>query len=324
MVRYVMGRLAQGVVVVFVVVTLTFILIHAAPGDPLTSLANEPNVRPEVVEQMRRNLGLDRPLHVQYVRYLGRMLRGDLGVSLTQHRSVAAAIRDAIPNTILLALAALLIDFGIGVSAGAFQGAHPRSRRDRTLTAVTITLYSIPVFWLGMVLLFLFGEQLYWFPVAGVTDPVTYPFRSGLGKVADRLHHLVLPALTLGLAGAGYTARQQRAAMIEAIGQDFVRTARAKGLRERLVVGRHALRNALLPTIALAGLAFPALLSGTVLVETVFSWPGLGRLAADAIGRRDYPIVTGAALVAAVLVVLGNLAADVATRIADPRTKPAS
>lgn len=324
MTRYVMGRLAQGAVVVFVVVTLTFVLIHAAPGDPLTSLANEPNVRPEVVEQMRRNLGLDRPLHVQYVRYLGSMLRGDLGVSLTQHRSVAAAIRDAIPNTILLALAALLIDFGIGVSAGALQGARPRSRRDRTLTAVTITLYSIPVFWLGMVLLFLFGEQLSWFPVAGVTDPVTYPFRSGLGKVADRLHHLVLPALTLGLAGAGYTARQQRATMIEAIGQDFVRTARAKGLRERLVVGRHALRNALLPTIALAGLAFPALLSGTVLVETVFSWPGLGRLAADAIGRRDYPIVTGAALVAAVLVVLGNLAADVATRIADPRTKPAS
>lgn len=324
MARYLLARVGQGLIVVFVVATLTFVLLQAAPGDPLTMLMSDARIPPEVVEQTRTNFGLDQPLHIQYLRYLGRLVRGDLGTSFAERRAVSQAIWNAIPNTLLLAAAALLIDFGVGVGAGIVQGMRSGTLTDRTLSIITLTLYSMPVFWLGLMLLFGFGERLDWFPVAGVTDPVTYPFRSLFGKLADRLHHLVLPALTLGLVGAGYTARHQRAAMVEAIAQDFVRTARAKGLRERVVVLRHALRNALLPTITIAGLALPVLLSGAVLVETVFAWPGMGKLAADAIGRRDYPMVTGAAITAAVMVVLGNLLADLLTRAADPRTRSAS
>jgi peptide/nickel transport system permease protein len=204
-----------------------------------------------------------------------------------------------------------------------FQATRHRRRADTALSLVTITLYSTPVFWLGLLLLVVFGQGLGWFPAGGATNPIAYASLSPAGRVLDRLHHLALPALTLGLAAAGYTARHQRSALLEVLGQDFVRTARGKGLRERAVLLRHALRNALLPTITIAGLAFPVLLSGSVLVESVFSWPGMGRLAAEAIGQRDYPLVTGAALLAAVMVVLGSLLADLAARLADPRLRRA-
>jgi peptide/nickel transport system permease protein len=318
---FVARRLAQGVIVVFAVATLVFVLLRAAPGDPLTVLSEQPQLPPEAVERLRHEFGLDQPVAVQYVRYLANLARGEFGMSLTQHRPVLEAIGDAIPNTLLLAAAALLVDFAVGVSLGIVQGTRGGSRTDTLLSVVTVTLYSTPVFWLGLMLLVLFGQTLGWLPAGGTIDPVGHWSLPLAGRVLDRLRHLVLPALTLGLVAAGYTARHQRSAMLEAIGQDFVRTARAKGLRERTVVLRHALRNALLPTITLAGLAFPVLLSGTVLVETVFAWPGMGRLAADAIGRRDYPIVTGAAILAAAMVVLGNLLADLAARLADPRIR---
>jgi peptide/nickel transport system permease protein len=320
-VSFIARRLAQGVIVVFAVATLVFVLLQAAPGDPLAVLGEQPQLSPDAVERLRHTFGLDQPVSVQYVRYLANLARGEFGTSLTQHRPVLAAIGDALPNTLLLAAAALLVDFAVGIGIGVVQGARGRSRTDTALSLVTVTLYSTPVFWLGLVLLVLFSQTLGWFPAGGTIDPIGHWSLPLAGRVLDRLRHLVLPALTLGLAAAGYTARHQRSAMLEAIGQDFIRTARAKGLRERTVILRHALRNALLPTIALAGIAFPVLLSGTVLVETVFSWPGMGRLAADAIGRRDYPMVTGAALLAAAMVVLGNLLADLAARLADPRIR---
>jgi ABC-type dipeptide/oligopeptide/nickel transport system permease component len=318
---FVARRLGQGAVVVFAVATLVFVLLQAAPGDPLSIV--EERISPEALERLRRNFGLDRPVSEQYVRYITSLARGDLGVSLTQHRPVLDALAGAIPNTLLLAAAALLVDFALGLSIGIFQATRPGTRTDAALSALSITLYSTPVFWLGLLLAVVFGQGLGWFPVGGATDPIAYASLSPAGRVLDRLHHLVLPALTLGLAAAGYTARHQRSALLEVMGQDFVRTARAKGLRERVVLLRHALRNALLPTITLAGLAFPVLLSGSVLVESVFSWPGMGRLAAEAIGRRDYPLVTGAALLAAVMVVLGSLLADLAARAADPRLRRA-
>jgi len=318
---FVARRLAQGAVVLFAVVTLVFVALQAAPGDPLTVV--EERISPDALERLRRNFGLDRPVPEQYVRYLASLARGDLGVSLTQHRPVLDALAGAIPNTLLLAAAALLVDFALGLTIALFQATRPGTPTDAALSALSITLYSTPVFWLGLLLVVVFGQGLGWFPAGGATDPITHASLSPAGQVLDRLHHLVLPALTLGLAAAGYTARHQRSALLEVLGQDFIRTARAKGLRERVVLLRHALRNALLPTITLAGLAFPVLLSGSVLVESVFSWPGMGRLAAEAIGRRDYPLVTGAALLAAVMVVLGSLLADLATRAADPRLRGA-
>ncbi|MGE5759743.1 MAG: ABC transporter permease, partial [Gemmatimonadota bacterium] len=186
---------------------------------------------------------------------------------------------------------------------------------------LTLFFYSLPTFWLGLVLLLLFGQWLHWLPVGGVTDPALHEALPLAGRVLDRLRHLVLPALTLGLVGAGGTARFQRAALLEALGQDYVRTAQAKGLTGRAVLLRHALPDALLPVISLLGLALPFLLTGAVLVETVFAWPGLGKLAADAILARDYPLVLGTVLLASLAVVAGSLLADVLTAVADPRIR---
>lgn len=321
MVTFVARRLGQAVLITFGVATLTFILLHLAPGDPFAAAAESPYVSPQMIEQARRNFGLDQPIPAQYLRYLANLARGDLGTSFSMHRPVLDVFRDAIPNTLLLALTALLIDFSLGMGIGVVQGMRPGTRLDRGLSTITLTLYSVPTFWLGLMLVLVFGERLGWLPVGGATDPALYFLRSPVGKLLDRLQHLLLPALTLGLVGAAATARYQRAAMLETIRQDFIRTARAKGLSERAVALRHALPNALLPTITLFGLAFPMLLSGAVLVETVFSWPGMGKVTVDAVLRRDYPVVTGAALMSAFMVVMGNFLADLAYRIADPRTR---
>jgi peptide/nickel transport system permease protein len=186
---------------------------------------------------------------------------------------------------------------------------------------VALFLYSVPTFWLGLIVLLVFGQWLHWFPVGGLTDAVLYPSLSWGGRIADRLWHLALPALTLGLVGAAGTARYQRAAMLETLHQDFVRTARAKGVGERRVITRHVLRNALLPIITLFGLALPFLLTGAVLIENIFSWPGMGRLATNAIFQRDYPLVTATAMIAAAMVVAGSLVADVLYHAADPRVR---
>jgi peptide/nickel transport system permease protein len=317
-------RLAQGALVAFGVVTVTFVLLQIAPGQPLAGLAESPYASPQVMEQMRRNFGLDQPVHVQYARYLANLARGDWGTSFAQHRPVLNALRDAIPNTVVLGLAALLLDFIIGIAVGVAQALRPHSALDRTLSVGSLVLYSVPVFWLGLMLLLLFGQVLRWLPVGGVVDPVVYASLGPFGRLLDRLQHLVLPALTLSLVGAGSTARYQRAAMLDALSQDFVRTARAAGLSERTVVLRYAMRNALLPTITLIGLSLPSLLSGAVLVETVFSWPGVGRLTVSAVLQRDYPMVAGAVLLAAFAVVAANAAADVAYRLVDPRTREAA
>ncbi len=313
-------RLAASIAIVFAVVTITFFVVHLAHGSPCGPSEQRP-LPADVCERQRIRFGYDRPLRVQYVKYLGALLRGDLGESLGLHRPVADALADAIPNTFTLALAALVIDFALGLALGIYQAVRERRFGDIALGNVALFVNSMPTFWLGLVLLLVFGQWLRWFPVAGMGDPVFCPQVDSPRCVADFFWHLMLPALTLGLVGAAGTARYHRAAMLEVIRQDYVRTARAKGLRERRVLLVHALRNALLPFITLFGLAFPFLLTGAVLVETVFAWPGMGRLAVSAIFQRDYPVVTGAALVTSVMVVLGNLIADVLYAIADPRIR---
>ncbi len=322
MTRFLAVRLLQGVAIILLVVTLTFVLVRVAPGDPFNRMVEGSPASPQLIAQARERAGLNLPIYQQYVRYVAHVARGDLGDSFSERRPVWEAIRERIPATFALAFTALLIDFILGIAIGATQGAHPRSRTDDALTTATLTLYSIPVFWLGVVLMLLFSLVLGWFPIEGSKSSVGYDQLPIWGRIFDRLHHLVLPALTLGLVGAASTARYQRAAMQDAIRQNFVRSARAKGLTERVVIIRHALRNSLLPTITLFGLSFPILLSGSVLVETVFGWPGLGRFVVEAIESRDYPVVTGGAIVTATMVVLGNLLADVLYWVADPRTRP--
>jgi peptide/nickel transport system permease protein len=320
-IRLVGLRLLHAAGTVLLVASLTFVLLHLAPGDPLAGAGQTTLVPREVVEQQRRSFGLDRPLPEQYVRYLGNLVRGDLGYSFREHRPAWDAITDRIPNTLLLAGAGLAVMFAVGIAVGAFQGARAGSALDDAISLVTLTVYSTPVFWLGIVLLLVFAEALRWLPAGGAADAVAHASRSGAGRLADHLVHLILPALTLGIAGAAVVARYQRAAMLEVLRQDFVRTARAKGLTARTVLLRHALRNALLPTVTLFGLAFPLLLSGAVLVETVFAWPGMGKLTVDAIAARDYAVVTGTAIIAAAMVALGNVLADVLYHVLDPRTR---
>jgi peptide/nickel transport system permease protein len=321
MIRFLGGRLLHAAGIVFLVATITFVLLQLAPGDPLTPVGESAFVPRSVVEQQRRNFGLDRPISEQYLRYLANLARGDLGYSFREHRPAWHAIRDRLANTLFLAVAGLTVAFGVGMLAGVAQGARPGSRRDDVLSFLSLALYSTPVFWLGVMLLLVFAEALGWLPATGAVDPAVHAQLPFLGRVWDRLTHLILPGLTLGLAGAAVIARYQRAAMLEAIGQDFIRSARARGLGDRAVLLRHALRNALLPIVTLFGLAFPLLLSGAVLVETVFAWPGMGKLTVDAIQARDYAVVTGATILAATLVVTGNLLADLLYWALDPRTR---
>ena len=315
-----MRRLAASIAMVFAVVTITFVLIHLAPGTPFLP-DDERALDPAVLARLRAQFGLDQSLPVQYAKYLAALSRGELGESFSLRRPVADALADAIPHTLTLAGAALLIDFLLGLALGVYQAVRARRLGDVVFGNVALLFNSMPTFWLGLVLLLLFGQWLRWFPVGGLGDPVLCPMVTGAHCALDRLWHLALPALTLGLVGAAGTARYQRAAVLEVIGQDYVRTARAKGLRERRVVLVHALRNAMLPFITLFGLAFPFLLTGAVLVETVFAWPGMGRLSVTAIFQRDYPVVTAAALGASVMVVLGSLLADLLYAIADPRIR---
>jgi peptide/nickel transport system permease protein len=319
-IAWLVRRLAAGVAILWAVVTLTFFAIHLAPGDPFLPAAERPQ-DPAVVAGLRRQFGLDRPLAVQYVRYLGQVARGNLGVSFAQRRPVADVIVAAVPHTLLLAATALAIDFLLGILLGVVQASRAGRASDVTLTMATLFVGSMPVFWVGLMLLLVFGEQLHWLPLGGAYDAALYDALSLGGRVVDRLRHLALPALTLGLVGAGWTARFQRAAVLEALGQDWVRTARAKGATEARVLRRHALRPALLSTVTLFGLSFPFLLTGAVLVETVFAWPGMGRLAADAVAARDYPLVTATAIVASAMVVLGSLIADVLAAWVDPRAR---
>ncbi len=320
MAAWLVRRVAASIAIVLAVVTLTFVLVHLAPGTPFLPPPETP-ADPAVTARLRAQFHLDEPIPVQYIAYLGQLARGNLGLSFALRRPVADALAEAVPNTLLLAGAALLLDFLLGLALGVYQALRVHRLPDIVLGNATLFIYSFPTFWLGLILVLVFGEWLRWFPVAGVGDPVLCPAADSLRCVIDRLWHLTLPALTLGLVGAAGTARFQRAAMLEVAGQDYIRTARAKGARERRVVLRHQLRNALLSFITRLGLAFPFLLTGAVLIETIFAWPGMGRLATDAILRRDYPVVTAAALLASTLVVLGNLLADVLLAVADPRLR---
>lgn len=323
MTAWLVRRVAAALATVLVVLTIVFAAIHLAPGTPFMPRGDRPPLDSATVARLQAAYGLDRPLTVQYARYLGGLAHGELGQSFSQRRPVAAMLGDAIPNTLLLATTALAIEMLLGVLIGALQAVRAGRKSDVVLTHVTLFFFSLPTFWLGLVLLLVFGERLHWLPIGGVVDPILYESSGSAARVLDRVRHLMLPALTLGLVGAAGTARFQRPAMIEALGQDWMRTARAKGITRWQAVTRHALRNALLPSITLLGLALPFLLTGAVVVESVFGWPGMGKLAAEAIATRDYPVVAAATLLASVLVVAGSLLADMLYVTADPRARAA-
>ncbi len=319
--RYLAGRLLQAVGVVLMVTTLTFVLVHLAPGDPISAALDRPGITEAVRQQWRESFGLDKPLGVQYVRWVANAARGELGYSFSYRRPVRDVLADALPRTMLLGGLALMLSFLLGVMTGVLQAERPGGARDRWLGRLLLLLYSVPDFWLALVALLVFAYRLPIFPSGGIVDPVMYDYMSAGARVVDRLRHLVLPVVTLTLLSAAAIARYQRTALLDVLPSDWMRTALAKGLSWRAAVRRHAVRNALLPTITLAGLWLPTLAAGAVFIEKVFSWPGMGLATVNAIGARDYPLVTAGVLAISVLVVIGALLADLAVAFADPRVR---
>lgn len=315
------SRLVQAAIVVAIVTTIVFVLIHIAPGDPFTTAMDNPNVTEAVRNRWRAMYGLDRPLWEQYLRYIGSVARGDFGWSFSMHRPVLDVLIDALPNTLLLAGTALVLGFAGGIGIAVIQASRPGSRVDRWLGAVSMFLYAMPDFWLALMMMLIFAYWLPLFPVAGSVDPVMHEYMSAGGAVLDRIRHLILPALTLALLSGAAIARYQRAELLRVLPDDYVRTARAKGVGERRIMLRHVLRNALLPTISLLGLSLPVLFTGAVFIERVFAWPGMGWVILNAVGTRDYPLVTAGVIVAAATVTLGSLAADLLYAVADPRVR---
>ncbi len=319
--RYLARRLAQGAVVVFVVVTATFALIRLAPGDPFAGSLDGPRVPATVRAEWRARFCFDCPMHEQYALYLALVARGDLGWSTSVKRPVGAVIADALPKTFLLMGVALAASFAAGIALGVFQATRRGGFVDRILSAITLFFYSMPDFWLALMVMLTFAYWIPVFPVTGMVDAAMHSYMSPGRKVVDIIYHLILPATTLTLLLGATIARYQRSAMVDVVNDDYVRTARAKGVSEGVISRHHVLRNALLPMITLFGLAFPALLGGAVFIERVFSWPGMGLLTIRAIETRDYHLVTASVIVGSTMVVLGSLIADVLYALADPRLR---
>ena len=317
--RVLVRRLAEALLVVLVAATATFVIAHLAPGDPFTMALREPSVTPEIRDQLRANWGLDRPLPEQYVRWLGAVARGELGPSFSQHRPVRDAISDALPATLLLSGTGLLLAFALGVALGAWQAAHRGRPLERLTRTATLALSAVPDFWLALVAMLGLAYWLRLLPASGMIDAGSHDYLTPAGQLVDRLRHLVLPAGVMAALAAAGIARFQRAALLDALGEEWTRTARAKGVSERAIVLRHALRNALSPTLALVGLNLPALAGGAVFIERVFQWPGMGWLMLRAVESRDYPLIMGCVLVGSALVVAGSFAADMLSALADPR-----
>ncbi len=326
MVGYIVRRLLAAIPLVLGVATIVFFVVNLAPGDP-ASIYSAPGVSPQAVEQMRQNMGLDRPIHERYVRWMGAMLQGDFGISFSRNQPVRDVIAQILPNTLILSASALLLAFGAGILIGVVQAVRQNTFTDGALSVGTLFFYSMPSFWLALMLILIFslyarnvwGWPL-WLPASGMVS-VDHNAMGPWEQVLDRLRHLVLPSASLALVLAAGVARYMRGSMLEVIRQDYIRTARAKGLPERTVILKHAVRNALIPVVTLLGLYLPVLFSGTVVIETVFAWPGMGKLMVDSIFQRDYPVVMAGAFVFAVMVVVGNLVADLLYAAVDPRIR---
>jgi peptide/nickel transport system permease protein len=305
MLRLCLTRCLAGIPALILVTVLVFTVVRLIPGDPARILAGD-FATDQAVAELRQRWQLDRPLPVQYAAYVAGLARGDLGRSTATSLPVAGELGERFLRTLLLAGAAILVATGVGVTLGILSATHRASLLDFAATALALAGVSTPIFWSGLILILLFSVELPWLPAGGT------------GSVA----HLILPAVSLGLFGAGVIARQTRSSMLETLGEDFVRTARAKGLAERVVVYKHALKNALIPVVTVLADQFGRMLGGAILTETVFSWPGMGRYLIEAIAMRDYPVIQGIILVFATSFLVVNLLLDISYALLDPRVQP--
>lgn len=305
MIRFILRRCLQAIPVLLGITLFTFLMVHLTPGDPVTIFSLGKPLSPEREAQIRTQYGLDQPLWVQYKNYMGDLLRGDLGKGLRDQRPVWDTISEAIVPTLQLTVAGLAVALTLGVLLGILAAVFHNSWLDSTAMVVALLGVSTPVFYLGLLLLFVFSFNFHIFPATGVGG----------------WENLVLPAITVGFASAAYIARLVRSSMLETLRQDYVTTARAKGLNERIVISSHALKNALIPMVTYFGIQLAGLLTGAVVTEQVFSRPGLGRVAITAIGNRDFPLIQGTVLVTAIVYVLVNLVVDLSYAVIDPRIR---
>jgi peptide/nickel transport system permease protein len=312
MTRFLIRRLLGAIPLLLGVAILSFIFMQLAPGGPDALFARNARMTEEQLQAIRRNMGLDRPMHEQLLTWLGNLAQGDLGISYTQYRPVSEVIWDAVPNTLLLMGTGMLISLVAALTFGILAAREPYGGFDNVVSFISYFGLAMPVFWFGLMLQILFAVKLGWLPSAGMYSPTG-------GGPGDLLRHLALPAFTIAIGSIAGWSRYVRSSTIESLGQDYVRTARAKGLAERRLMLGHVLRNALIPFITVVGIDVPLYLTGAVLTETVFSWPGMGRLFYDALTVRDYPVLMGILMLGAIFIVAGNLIADILYGVCDPR-----
>jgi len=316
--RYILTRVLQTIPLLLGISLLTFVLLQLTPGDFLNQMAENPGISPATIEAMRRNFGLDRPWYVQYGFYLRNLvLHFDFGESFSRHQPVFTVLREGLGNTLLLAVASAVVTWGLAVPLGIWAAVKQHSWADRILSLLAFVWLSIPEILSGLLLLML-AARTGWFPVGGMRS-LDYDELTAWGQFLDVAHHLVLPALVVGLIPLASRMRQMRSNLLDVLRLDYVTTARAKGLDERVVIFKHALRNALNPMITLFGYTLGALVSGSFIAEIIFSWPGLGRITLDALLTQDQYLVMGSVLMASVVLIAGNLIADILLAITDPR-----
>jgi len=336
MLRFLLRRLALTVPTFVALMFLTFLAIRLVPGDPVEVRVGERGISPERLAQFRHELGLDQPVWRQFLDYVTQLLHGDFGTSIATNQKVWSEFIALFPATVELSLAAMGLAALIGIPAGAIAAAKRGSGYDQALMGLSVTGYSMPIFWWGLLLIMFVGERWGLTPVSGRIDLIKFYFEpvtgfmlidawlSGqAGAVKDALHHLLLPAIVLGTIPLAVIARMTRSAMLEVLGEDYVRTARAKGLPAWRVVGLHALRNALIPVVTVIGLQTGTLLAGAVLTETIFSWPGVGKWLIESIGRRDYPALQGGVMLVSTIVIVVNLLVDLMYGLINPRIRHA-
>ena len=312
MLRYIFQRLMGMIVVMAIVVTIVFVIVRVTPGDPAAVMLG-PEATQEDISALRTRLGLDQSLGLQYVYYIGQLLQGDLGQSIFLNQPVTSALAERAEPTFFLTLFSILIACAIALPIGIYAAYRRGSFVDQAATTLAMLAASIPSFWLGLILIQVLAVRFGWFPVSGYGGPGS--------SFADRMYHLALPAIALGVVSSALILRFTRASMLDVLGDDFIRTARAKGLGERKVVMKHALKNALIPILTIIGLTAAVLISGAVVTETVFGLPGVGNLVVSAVLRRDYPVIQGALLVIAALYVLINFVIDMLYLLVDPRVR---
>ncbi|NLB34821.1 MAG: ABC transporter permease [Elusimicrobia bacterium] len=318
--KYIFKRLLASIPVFFGITILSFVIMRLAPGSPVDTVSMSPGVDTRARERLYSSYGLERPLHIQYLSWLKRVVTLDFGESFRDGEKVSSKIIERLPATLFLNLSALILIFSLSIPIGVISAVKQNTIIDRGLTFFVFLGYSIPSFALALLLMYFFGLKLGWLPVSGIVS-VNFEFLSPMGKLADIILHLILPVMTLGLSGLAFISRYMRSSMLEVIGKDYIRAARARGVSEKSLIFNHAFKNALIPVVTMVGLLIPGLIGGSVVFETIFSWPGMGRLAYSAIMSRDYPVIMGVGVIMAVLTLLGNLLSDIGYAAVDPRIR---